>query len=78
MDLLPSIDEIKVTEELVTSLEVVKCSVQALSSNKCHITMADTIYQFIMKDLTNPKTKIAEQLQKSISIRFYEREINIF
>ena len=26
-----------------------------------------------MKDLTNQKTKIVEQLQKSISVRFYER-----
>ena len=48
-DLLPSIDEIKVAEELVNALEVVKCGVGALSS------MADTMYQFVMKDLTNPK-----------------------
>ena len=43
MDLMPSIEEIKVAEELVNALEVVKCGVEALSSNKCHITMADTI-----------------------------------
>ena len=57
MDLFPSIDEIKVAEELDNALEVVKCGVEAVSSNKCHITMADTIYQFIMKDLTDPKNK---------------------